>query len=134
MVIPLLSGIAFAGLIIALMHLSDMSRDRAAGPVMLVAIALFYPVFAVEHGDMADIALHAAIAVAFTTIASTGYRTRFAWVGLGLIGHGLFDAIAHFGLDSPAPDWWSPFCIGVDLVLGCWLFWFRSELFATRKR
>lgn len=86
----------------------------------LIAIALFHPVFAVAHGDPVDIAPHAGIAVAFTPVAIVGYRTRFALIEVGLIDHALFDLIAHLGLDSPAPEWWGPFCIGIDVVLGLW--------------
>ncbi|MBJ3762546.1 hypothetical protein ILP92_07300 [Maribius pontilimi] len=134
MLLPLFLGVAFALLAIALFHLSGMSRDRAAGPVTLVAIALFYPVFAVENGDLVQVLFHAAIASLFTGIAILGYRTRFVWIGLGLIGHGVFDAIAHASLDGPAPDWWGPFCIGVDVVLGAWLLTIRPEQFRGGSR
>jgi len=127
MMLPFLAGIAFALLAIVLLRLSGMSRDRATGPVMLVAIALFYPVFAVDHGGLPAFAVQVMIAALFTAVAILGYRTRLAWVGVGMIAHGLFDAVAHTALNSPAPGWWGPFCIGIDVVLGLWLLTLRPE-------
>ncbi len=121
MVGPLLAGLAFGGATIGVLRATGMDRDRATGPILLAAIALFYPVFAIEHGNTAEIALHAAIAIAFLAMAVIGHARGLVLVAVAMIGHGVFDFAAHMLSDGPAPRWWGPFCLGVDVVLGVWL-------------
>ena len=91
------------------------------------------PTFAVENGDPADVISHVLVAAAFGALAITGYKRGLALVGVGMIAHGLFDlAMGHVDA-NPAPSWWAPFCLGVDVVLGVWLLAFRPwERTATR--
>ena len=121
MIALLLAGTLSALATIALMRWTGMDRDRATAPIILAAIVLFYPVFAVEHGGPAEIALHAAIALAFLGVAILGHARGMVLVAVAMIGHGLFDAVAHLLADGPAPRWWGPFCLAVDAVLGTWL-------------
>ena len=134
-VAPLVIGVAFALGAIGLLRATGMDRDRASAPVALVAIALFYPVFAVENGDLADIVVHAFVVAVFGALAIAGYKRGLALVGVGMIAHGLFDlAMGHVDA-NPAPSWWAPFCLGVDVVLGVWLLAFRPwERSATQVR
>ena len=118
---PLLAGIAFGGATVAILRGTGMARDRATGPTLLAAIALFYPVFAIENGSGAEIAVHVAIAVAFLAVAVVGHARWLALVAVAMIGHGLFDIAAYALTDGPAPRWWGPFCLSVDVVLGAWL-------------
>ena len=121
MVWPLLAGLAFGGATIGVLRATSMDRDRATGPILLAAIALFYPVFAIEHRDAAEITLHVATALAFLATAVIGHARGLILVAVAIIGHGLFDLAAHMLSDGPAPRWWGPFCLGVDVVLGAWL-------------
>ncbi|MFO6463436.1 hypothetical protein [uncultured Jannaschia sp.] len=133
-VIPLAAGTAFAAATIALLRWTGMDRDRATGPLMLVAIALFYPVFAVENGSRAEVAIHAGIALAFLGAAIIGHRRGLALVGIAMMAHGAFDLAAHVLTDGPAPRWWGPFCLGVDVVLGAWLLIARPWATISRER
>ena len=132
--VPLAIGLAFALGAIALLRLTSMERDRASAPIVLIAIALFYPVFAAENGDGTDIAIHAAIAALFTALAVVGYRRGLALIGVGMIAHGLFDLAMGAVAGNPAPAWWAPFCLGVDVVLGGWLLMFRPWQRAREER
>ena len=82
-VAPALVGVAFAGFAAALLRLTGMERDRAAAPVILIAVAAFWPVFAVEEGGAAEIALHGAVASSFLALALVahrrGFRPRRSW-------------------------------------------------------
>ncbi|SLN45675.1 hypothetical protein ROJ8625_02202 [Roseivivax jejudonensis] len=121
MLAPLLAGLLFGAATIGLLRITGMDRDRATGPILLSAIALFYPVFAVENGTGREIALHGAIALAFLAAAVIGHRFGLMLVAIAMIGHGLFDIAVHAVPNGPAPRWWGPFCLGVDVVLGAWL-------------
>ena len=118
---PLLAGAAFGSAAILLLRQTGMDRDRATAPILLVAIAFFYPTFAVENGGPAEIALHSVIALSFLVVALIGHARGMIIVAIAMIGHGVFDAMAHLATEGPAPRWWGPFCLAVDVVLGTWL-------------
>lgn len=120
-VAPALVGVAFAGFAAAFLRLTGMERDRAAAPVILIAVATFWPVFAVEEGGAAEIALHGAVASSFLALALVAHRVASALAGAGLIAHGVFDASAALLSDAPGPPWWAPFCSAFDGVLGGYL-------------
>ena len=121
-------GIVTGLVIIAVMRRIGMHRDRAVGPILLVAIAAFYPVFAMDRGTAGEIAVHVSVFVLFLAIAAVSYRTSLVIAGAALIAHGLFDiAVAGAG-EGPEPDWWAPFCLGVDGVIGLWLIFARPWL------
>ena len=122
MIGPLIAGLAFAAAAIGLLQGTGMARDRATGPILLAAIALFYPVFAVENGTGPEIALHVVIALAFLAVAVIGHAHGLMIVAAAMVGHGLFDLAAHTLSDGPALRWWGPFSLGVDAVLGVWLW------------
>ena len=123
--VPLAVGIVFALGAIVLLRTTGMDRDRASAPIILVAIALFYPVFAIENGGVGDIVVHAAIVALFAAFAIAGYMRGLAVVGVGMIAHGLFDVAMGYVDANPAPSWWAPFCLSVDVALGIWLLAFR---------
>jgi hypothetical protein len=119
--LPLLIGLISAGAVIATLRLTGMDRDRASAPIVLIAIALFWPVFAVENGEAWDITVHGAFAVAFAVAAIWGHRRDPAVVGWALVAHGAFDAGVEVLADGPAPPWWAPFCAAFDVVVGLWV-------------
>lgn len=85
----------------------------------MVAIATFYVVFAFDHGIGE---LHQSlIAVGFALLAVIGARYSAWFIVVALVGHGLFDATVHLVVPDPSPEWWSPFCIIVDIIFGLWL-------------
>ncbi len=81
---------------------------------LLVAIACFYPVFAVETGSLQAIAVQSVIAASFILLALAGARISLWLVLAGLTAHGLYDGVADYVLADPSPEWWGPFCIGFD--------------------
>jgi uncharacterized membrane protein HdeD (DUF308 family) len=96
--------------------------------VLLAAIASFYPVFAVQSGDQADIILHLVVFAAFALLAVAGFRRGAYLIAGGLIAHGVFD-IGLMVLGAPGPVWWPAFCAAVDIVAGTVLI----RLQQTRK-
>ena len=96
---------------------------------MTAAIALFYVVFAFENASLSTAVTHGLIASVFLAVAIVGARTSMWWVVLALAGHGTFDALAHLFANDPSPEWWGPFCLGVDVVLSGWL----AALLITRS-
>ena len=125
MLLPLGIGLVASLAIIVALRLAGMDRDRATAPILLVSIAVFYPVFASENGSTSDVLVHLAIAGCFVVLAVLGY-SRASWiVGIALIVHGVFDVLIVTTRFDVAPDFWAPFCLAVDVVLGGWLLFDR---------
>ena len=74
-------------------------------------------VFAIQTGDTLEIVVHTGLAAGFATLAIIGVR-RSSWLlAAALLGHGIFDMSVGSVLANPAPNWWGPFCLGIELVL-----------------
>ena len=113
---------AFVGIVIAVfMVLARISTERGTWATLLVAIAIFYPVFAVESGSLESFAVQIGAASFFIILAFLGARVSLWFVAAGLPLHGLFDWTADYMLADPSPDWWGPFCVGVDFVAAAYL-------------
>lgn len=124
--IPALIGMGLTGAALAAMRVTGLHAERGAQAAALIAIALFYIVFAVEHGGAADIAVQSLLALVFVALALWGFQRSLWWVVVGLGAHGIYDVAFHGHAANPAPDWWGPFCLGVDLVLAATLaVWIR---------
>ncbi len=113
--IILTTGLLFVSTMVGL------HRDRGVYPITLIAIALFYVVFAFEHGGVWEIAFNSVVACLFLLFAIGGYVRSLWIVAIGLILHGLFDVVYAASASNPAPDWWAPLCLTVDLLLGLFL-------------
>ena len=125
--LPFILGVGMTVGFLAVAHATGLSRSRGAWTTTLVSIALFYVVFALEHGGPADVALHTAIAGAFIALAVTGFLRSLWFVVAGLALHGLFDILAPVFDASPAPEWWPAFCLGVDVLLAGALAFYASD-------
>ena len=118
-ILAFLIGIALACLAIWVMHWCRVAHERGTWAATMVAISAFYIVFSFEHG-MGE-AEHVLIASLFALLAILGARFNAWLIVAALIGHGIFDAVVHLIFPDPSPEWWGPFCISVDIVLGLWL-------------
>ncbi|MEL7232805.1 MAG: hypothetical protein AAGJ85_09890 [Pseudomonadota bacterium] len=128
MITPLLIGLVLTIGLIWVSRSITLDRDPAAYATTMIAIALFYVVFAIEHGDRLTLIINVVLALVFIVGALVGYVKSVRLIAFLLIGHGLFDATYHFAFHdhSPAPHWWAPFCFGVDFVLGFYLLWLEK--------
>ena len=116
-----LIGVALGASTAGLAHLLGFDRPRNFYPVLLIVIASYYVLFAVMAGSAAALSLEVIIFGGWMVGAVIGFRFNL-WVAVvGLIGHGLFDAL-HGGLiaNSGVPVWWPGFCLAFDLVFGAY--------------
>ncbi len=100
-----------------MMQRAGMLSERSGVAVMLIAVALFFPVFAAAEGDLLAFALHLLIFAGFATLAIRGYARGMFLLAGGLIAHGLFDIMAGL-IAAPGPAWWPLFCASFDIVAG----------------
>ena len=86
----------------------------------LSAVAGVYLGFAVADGRRSAVAIQAASALAFTTVAYVGIEQGSgALIGAGWIAHAAWDAIHHEHRGpTEVATWYPPFCATADLVIG----------------
>lgn len=103
--------------VIFTMYHNGMLAERSGAAILLSAIAVFYPVFAVISGDILALVLHLAIFAGFSALAMRGFHQGLHLIAGGLIAHGLFDLGVMF-IHITGPTWWPAFCAGVDIFAG----------------
>lgn len=114
---PFLTGVVLGGATIGLMAVGGVIRQKGTWATTMVAIASFYVVFAIQTGDMLEIVVHTGLAAGFVTLAIVGARISSWILAASLLGHGIFDILVGSVLSNPAPNWWGPFCLGIDVML-----------------
>lgn len=112
----IIGGALAAGTAWVLFRLGLLRRAGIVG-LILIAIAGFWPLFAVASGDDTQLMAHLAMFAAFGTVALFSHRVGLAGLALALIAHGVLDCIlfttAHVG-----PLWWPAFCAAYDVTFG----------------
>ena len=124
--LPLLVGVGLGGVTVVLMALGGVMNQRGTWATTMVAIASFYVVFAIQTGDTLEIVVHTGLAAGFVALAIIGARTSAWLLAAALLAHGIFDVSAGLVIANPAPGWWGPFCLGIDVVLAIalgWMLW-----------
>jgi hypothetical protein len=99
-------------------------KPNIATALVLIAIAAFYPAFAL-HSE-ASLWLHSAVFIAFAGFAIALRARGILFLGIGIVAHGIFDAALFFSshtIHTPGPVWWPEFCATVDIVLGVGLIY-----------
>jgi hypothetical protein len=103
---------------------SRVGDRRVLGAAIgLVAAAAVYPLARRRAGIdwLEAAALMSASGLALSAVKRPGPRSRVL-LGLGWIGHALFDAtFRHDTTASRLPRWYPAFCAGFDLAYGAWL-------------
>lgn len=124
--LPLLVGVGLGGVTVVLMALGGVMNQRGTWATTMVAIASFYVVFAIQTGETLEIVVHTGLAAGFVALAIIGARTSAWLLAAALLAHGIFDVSAGLVIANPAPGWWGPFCLGIDVVLAIalgWMLW-----------
>lgn len=90
--------------------------------ILLGMIAAVYVGFALNDGRESKVGWETAAAFAYGGLAVAGMAAREPYLlGIGYIGHALWDAIHPGGLDTKMPWWYVPMCIGFDLPVGVYI-------------
>lgn len=121
MILPGLVGVGIGTGLVLLMWRLGMLAERSGSAMLLAAVAVFYPVFAVIEGDIPALLVHGGVFLAFIACAAIGFRIGAHIIAAGLIAHAVFDAFLIL-TGAPGPIWWPVFCAAVDLAAGVLLF------------
>ncbi len=128
MTLPIVVGIALAIGLAVLATSSGLDRDRAYYPVVLIVIAWYYVLFGVMSGSMQALLLESAVMVAFTTVALIGFRSNLWLAAVGILAHGVFDAVhGRIIANAGVPGWWPAFCGSIDVGIALYAVWLLAS-------
>ncbi len=92
-----------------------LGRERAFYPTVLIVVASYYVLFAAMASSNRTLIIEIMIAIGFLLLAAVGYKRSLWLIAIGLVGHGVFDAIHHLVIENPGvPHWWPGFCLAFD--------------------
>lgn len=117
-----LSGVSLALAVGVMAALVGFDRSRVFYPVLLIAIASYYCLFAVM--GQSDTALwgDGAVMLVFVGVAIAGFRTSLWLVVVALAAHGALDLVHHRLIANPGvPGWWPGFCATFDVAAAAFL-------------
>ena len=98
-----------------------LSRQRALDflAVQLAAIAAVYAGSSLTDGRVSVVAVEIIGVIAFLSSSLFGRWGSPAILATGYFAHGVWDVVHHLGaIPTFLPDWYAPFCLGYDWVVG----------------
>jgi hypothetical protein len=105
-----------------------LDRDRAFYPTVLIVIASYYALFAVEGEATHALVVEAVVATAFLAVAIAGFRYSLWLVVAALAAHGILDMVHGQVIANPGvPTWWPAFCLTYDGVAAAYLAFLLSR-------
>jgi hypothetical protein len=117
-------GIVLALVISFLARLTGFDRDRVFYPMVLVAVAHYYVLFAVLGGSSHSLMIESLVMAAFLCAAYLGFKFNLWLVAAALAGHGVFDFVhAHLVTNPGVPVYWPAFCMAYDVSAAGILAW-----------
>ena len=99
-------------------------RDRGFYSAVVIAVASYYVLFAVQSESVHALFMESLVMMAFIGAAVAGFR-RSTWILVaGLAAHGVFDVLHGRVIENPGvPVWWPAFCMTYDVGAATWLAW-----------
>ena len=98
-----------------------LSRQRGLDflALQLAAIAAVYAGSSLTDGRVSVVALEVIGVIVFFSCSLFGRWGSPALLAMGYFAHGAWDAAHHLGaIPTFLPDWYAPFCLGYDWVVG----------------
>ncbi|MCI3135227.1 hypothetical protein [Phenylobacterium aquaticum] len=101
---------------------AGFDRERGFYPVILIVIASYYVLFALQGGAPNAWVPEVLVMAGFVVAAMLGFRWSLWLVVAALFAHGALDAVhPHLLPRSGAPAWWPMFCLTYDVAAGGYL-------------
>lgn len=117
-------GIALALIVGLAASRIGFDRDRAFYPTVMIVIASYYLLFAVQGASTGALLQEGLATIPFLFAALAGFRYSLWLVVVALLAHGVFDLThGHLIADPGVPAWWPPFCLAYDGAAAAYLAW-----------
>ena len=122
MMTPFLVGTLLAVVVAVIGKVTRFDQDRSFYSTVLIIIASYYVLFAIQGASTDALVWEIVVALAFLAVALFGALRVPLLVGIGIVAHGLFDLVHPAIIYNPGvPSWWPSFCISIDVALGLWV-------------
>ncbi len=119
---PFLVGVLLAVAVAAVGKFTKFDQERSFYATILIIIASYYALFALQGLSPSALIWEVLFALAFSAVAIFGALHAPLLVGVGIVAHGVFDAVHSMIIDNPGvPPWWPTFCASIDVALGLWV-------------
>jgi len=112
-------GLVLSLVVIVVLEKLSFLEKRLVGALTLTGIAFIYVGF--SWHDIQSLILTIIAALVFLTLSYFGYRKNFILIVLGLILHGIWDALFPL-FSSSVPEGYDVFCITIDFILALYFF------------
>lgn len=90
--------------------------------IQLGAIAAVYSGASLAVGDLSVNVIEISVVFVFLGFTLVGLWLSPQVLAAGFVVHGFWDAAHHWGLvEKILPDWYAPFCLGYDWVMGAFI-------------
>lgn len=129
---------ALAGILVALVTILGIKFRGTENkpwtyPLILSSFPMFYFAFSIYAGDMDVLTREIVFAIPIFVICilSAVKNLRFSGVllGLGYLGHGVYDGLHESIFHNPGmPSWWPVFCGVIDVLVGIYILYFVRKL------
>ncbi|HEX6963661.1 MAG TPA: hypothetical protein VF175_17475 [Lacipirellula sp.] len=117
-------GLALSLIVMWFARATGLDRDRAFYPILVIAIASYYVLFAIMAGSTRALIAESIVMVPFLLVAVIGFKANLWLVVVGLAAHGIFDAFhGRFAANPGVPEWWPAFCSAFDIGAAGFLAW-----------
>ncbi|GAB5494324.1 MAG: hypothetical protein Phog2KO_45390 [Phototrophicaceae bacterium] len=122
-------GVGLAGAIVLFAQFLTDEQTIEFFAIVLAVIASIYVGFALSDGRLREIAIEVFTAIIFGICALAGLWVFPIALPIGYIAHGFWDMVHHqHGIKTKVIDWYIPFCVVVDWLLGAYLiFWLMTS-------
>lgn len=119
---PFLVGALLAVIVAVIGKVTRFDQDRSFYSTVLIIIASYYVLFAIQGESTDALVREIMIALAFLAVAIFGALRFPLLVGIGIVAHGIFDLVHSAIIHNPGvPFWWPSFCMSIDVFLGLWV-------------
>jgi uncharacterized protein DUF6010 len=120
-------GLAGALLTVALTRMLPRKRAAEFFNLVMVITLTFYFGSALPMGNGSILALEIAVGVVLFALVLAGQWKSLKFTAIAFVAHGAWD-LAHVwgGVGANAGTFLPTFCVGYDLVIGCYVWWLAS--------
>lgn len=134
LILEIVIGIGLGIITIDVANNFHLTQKRFFFPMMLIIIAMAYAIFAIWRSPEDVFNYNATVAAFFVLLSLWGYYHSLSIVIVGLIAHGIFDALYVNSVQLPTPIWYPDLCLGYDAFLAYALYQMISQDEIALKR
>lgn len=127
--VPMIAGVILSGVVFGAARVSGFIRERLFAPILLIFIAVFYIVFAVQDRRTDIVIYETLVFIVFFMVAYKSFYGSLYLAVVGLVLHGMYDFMHnYFFINRGIPVWFPQFCMTFDILFAVFLLlYFKNQ-------